>query len=242
MSDPSIQGPGWYYAEGDPPGTKRYWDGSTWTEGPKVMQDGDSGGMGAPIAGAAAGAAGAVTGAAGAAMGGAGAMASSAGGALSSPGSGFTPAPIGDRIIAYLIDSAIMIALFFVFFVVSLIGSFISDTLGTILLLLSLPIMFAAALYIFGWGQGETGVTPGKRTMGCKVVDSATGGMIGGGKGIGRWFVGGILNSVCGIPISSLWALIDKDNEALHDKVMKTRVVPGEKGGIMPLFPNGKPF
>lgn len=30
---------GWYHGEGDPPGTKRYWDGSAWTGEPTVMSD-----------------------------------------------------------------------------------------------------------------------------------------------------------------------------------------------------------
>ena len=29
--------PGWYHAQGDPPGTERYWDGSAWTEGPRPV-------------------------------------------------------------------------------------------------------------------------------------------------------------------------------------------------------------
>lgn len=29
--------PGWYHAEGDPPGTERYWDGSQWTDGPRPI-------------------------------------------------------------------------------------------------------------------------------------------------------------------------------------------------------------
>lgn len=29
------QPPGWYYAQGDPPGTQRYWDGSQWQGGPQ---------------------------------------------------------------------------------------------------------------------------------------------------------------------------------------------------------------
>ncbi|MBK6662725.1 MAG: DUF805 domain-containing protein [Thermoflexaceae bacterium] len=32
MSDTAP--PGWYHAEGDPKGTVRYWDGTTWSEGP----------------------------------------------------------------------------------------------------------------------------------------------------------------------------------------------------------------
>ena len=31
-------GPGWYYAEGDPPGTQRYWDGNLWVGGPQPIQ------------------------------------------------------------------------------------------------------------------------------------------------------------------------------------------------------------
>lgn len=29
--------PGWYHAQGDPPGTERYWDGTAWTEGPRPV-------------------------------------------------------------------------------------------------------------------------------------------------------------------------------------------------------------
>lgn len=35
MSDAAA--PGWYHAEGDPPNTERYWDGSMWTEGPRPV-------------------------------------------------------------------------------------------------------------------------------------------------------------------------------------------------------------
>ncbi len=38
MSDASsTQPPGWYYAQGDPPGTQRYWDGSQWQGGPQPV-------------------------------------------------------------------------------------------------------------------------------------------------------------------------------------------------------------
>lgn len=35
MSDSAT--PGWYHAEGDPPNTERYWDGSAWTDGPRPV-------------------------------------------------------------------------------------------------------------------------------------------------------------------------------------------------------------
>ena len=32
-----MQPAGWYYAEGDPPGTQRYWDGTQWQGGPQPV-------------------------------------------------------------------------------------------------------------------------------------------------------------------------------------------------------------
>lgn len=37
MSDTGAPGPGWHYAEGDPPGTQRYWDGTQWQGGPQPV-------------------------------------------------------------------------------------------------------------------------------------------------------------------------------------------------------------
>jgi uncharacterized RDD family membrane protein YckC len=38
MSDaPQTQPAGWYYAQGDPPGTQRYWDGQKWEGGPQPV-------------------------------------------------------------------------------------------------------------------------------------------------------------------------------------------------------------
>lgn len=42
MSESQMQ-PGWYYAQGDAPGTQRYWDGTQWVGDPQVVgqpQDG----------------------------------------------------------------------------------------------------------------------------------------------------------------------------------------------------------
>ncbi len=49
MSDTPSQAPGWYYAQGDPPGTQRYWDGSSWQGGPQPVAGagGAAGGAGA---------------------------------------------------------------------------------------------------------------------------------------------------------------------------------------------------
>ncbi len=48
MTDGSSQAPGWYYAQGDPPGTQRYWDGAAWQGGPQPV----AGAGGAMVGGA----------------------------------------------------------------------------------------------------------------------------------------------------------------------------------------------
>jgi len=51
MSDMNTaRAAGWYQAEGDPPGTQRYWDGAAWQGGPQVAPDSSMGasGFGAP--------------------------------------------------------------------------------------------------------------------------------------------------------------------------------------------------
>ncbi len=48
MTDtPPSQPPGWYYAQGDPPGTQRFWDGAQWQGGPQPV-----GGQGVAVGGA----------------------------------------------------------------------------------------------------------------------------------------------------------------------------------------------
>lgn len=40
MSESQYQPPGWYHGDGDPAGTKRYWDGELWIGEPQVMPSG----------------------------------------------------------------------------------------------------------------------------------------------------------------------------------------------------------
>ncbi len=46
MTDiPPTQPPGWYYAQGDPQGTQRYWDGTGWQGGPQAVPGSESAGL-----------------------------------------------------------------------------------------------------------------------------------------------------------------------------------------------------
>ncbi len=50
MSDMSgSQPPGWYYAQGDPPGTQRYWDGSQWQGAPQPVGGAPDAGFGGAV-------------------------------------------------------------------------------------------------------------------------------------------------------------------------------------------------
>lgn len=51
MSESSMQ-PGWYYAQGDAPGTQRYWDGTQWVGGPQPVGQAQDAGFAGGGAGA----------------------------------------------------------------------------------------------------------------------------------------------------------------------------------------------
>lgn len=198
MTDSSAtQPPGWYYAQGDPPGTQRYWDGSQWVGGPQAAQGGDvATGGGYQPAGA--------VGAAGA------------------------PAELGPRVIAWLIDAGIYIAIYIATFVVALIGSAASDSLGTLLGLLANLALLAFSLWNWVYKQGSTGQTIGKAQQNIKLVADSTGQPVG----MGMAFVRGLLQSVlwflCLIPglLDILWPFWDSERKRLSDKILNFSVVP----------------
>lgn len=93
-------------------------------------------------------------------------------------------------------------------------------------LFLGLVVMVWAG-WKFGWRQGITGTTPGKRRLGIRLADVATGEAPGGARGLGRWLVPGLINSVANVYsiIDYLWPLWDDQNQRVTDKMFKTLVV-----------------
>ena len=87
--------------------------------------------------------------------------------------------------------------------------------------------------WFFGYCQGVSGTTPGKRSQGICLVDAESGKVPGGARGVGRWLVPGLIGSVAqGIGnaiqlIDLLWPIWDPKKQRLIDKVFKTRVVLG---------------
>ena len=86
--------------------------------------------------------------------------------------------------------------------------------------------------WLFGYRQGVTGLTPGKRRLGIHLVDGDSGLVPGGAKGVGRWLIPLIVGGIQGIGsalqlIDILWPLWDAKNQRLIDKIFKTRVLVG---------------
>lgn len=190
--------PGWHYAQGDPPGTVRWWDGEIWASEPIVQP-----------------------------------------GTIVRPVSDY--ASWGQRAGATLLDGLIVLGL--VIPIVALAAAFllISETVGIIALVIAYVAAIIMGIYLLSWAQGITGQTPGKRIMGIEVVRDDTGQYMGGGLGLGRYFLSG-LNSLP-LYLGWLWPLWDAKNQTLVDKILGTVVIKTTRSQkLFPLFPNGKPF
>ena len=100
----------------------------------------------------------------------------------------------------------------------------VAAILGTLALIWS--------IWYFGYRQGKTGLTPGKRIAGTKLINIETGTPPGGAKGVGRSIVPSVLGSFSsGIYqlIDYLWPLWDEKNQRLTDKIFSTQVVLDQK-------------
>ena len=104
-------------------------------------------------------------------------------------------------------------------------------------LVVAVGLILVAAVFVwggwlFGYRQGVTGTTPGKRRLRIRLVDVDTGGAPGGARGVGRWLVPGMIGGIQGFGnviqlIDYLWPLWDPKKQRLADKVFRTRVVVG---------------
>jgi uncharacterized RDD family membrane protein YckC len=116
------------------------------------------------------------------------------------------------RLGASLIDGIILI-------VISLILQAAGGkTLGTVL-----TIVIGIA-YIGFFEGSASGQTVGKRVLGIRVIDYRTGGPIGYGRGVLRYFA----RYISAIPclLGYFWMLWDKERQTWHDKLISDVVVP----------------
>lgn len=134
------------------------------------------------------------------------------------------------RVLATLIDSAIIIAGYVVLFILFLIFRAISDALGAIILIVGYLVLLGASFY-FAYLTGVNGQSPGKKIIGIKVIGEQTGQPIGGGMGVARGFAH-MADSIC--LIGYLFPLWDPKKQTFADKIMSTVVVPGPKESFGP--------
>jgi uncharacterized RDD family membrane protein YckC len=120
-------------------------------------------------------------------------------------------ASFGLRLGAYLIDSVIIFVAYFIL-------ALIHPALGILAAL-------AGIGYFIYFEGGPTGQTIGKKTVGIRVIDFATGGPIGYGRGFLR-YIGRIPSSI--FLLGYLWMLWDPEKQTWHDKIATTVVVPVE--------------
>ena len=73
--------------------------------------------------------------------------------------------------------------------------------------------------------EGTTGQSVGKKALDIRTVDADTGQPIGTGRAVGRYFAYIVSACVCGLGF--LWPLWDKNKQAWHDKIVRSRVVKG---------------
>jgi uncharacterized RDD family membrane protein YckC len=94
---------------------------------------------------------------------------------------------------------------------------------GTALLIYGGALLgFAGSLWL-AYREGKTGCTPGKKTLGIKLVRESTGQPVGFGLAFGRR----LLHVVDGLPcyIGYLWPIWDAKRQTLADKIVSTIVI-----------------
>ena len=123
------------------------------------------------------------------------------------------------RLGAFIIDLIVVGILGFVL----IIAGVVADSGGLIAIgyLVWLALFVAYEIYFHGSASGQT---LGKRAVGIRVVDFATGGPIGYGRATLR-MVGRIISGTF-CYLGYLWMLWDKEKQTWHDKMANDVVVP----------------
>ena len=138
-------------------------------------------------------------------------------------------APPVKRLIAIALDLLLPgLAVLILFAGASLIGGAAASDESTLLAVIALIIQIAFLAYVvWAFVLFTKGTTPGKKILGMRVIKE---------DGRNADFFTMLIRETVGRLISSfvfslglLWILIDKDNQAWHDKLMRTYVVESVK-------------
>lgn len=149
-------------------------------------------------------------------------------------------ANFGQRLAAYLIDTVILLIPYFILSALlgaslfnfsvtvnestgEVSGADAAAGIGTVFLFIILITVLYVGYFAYFEG-GPSGQTLGKKAMSIRVIRQDTGGPLGYGLGIGRYFARILSSFLCGL--GYLWMLWDQQKQTWHDKLTKTIVVP----------------
>jgi uncharacterized RDD family membrane protein YckC len=137
-------------------------------------------------------------------------------------------AGFGKRLVALIIDSIILNIV--AYLVASILGLDPGDTTQIALFSSANLMSTIMSLLYFGFLEGSTGQTIGKKAMGIRVCDIATGEAIGVPRAMGRY----VARIVSALPIflGYFWMLWDKEKQTWHDKLTNAVVVPADESPV----------
>lgn len=138
------------------------------------------------------------------------------------------PAEIGDRVIAYLIDVALMFAGTLAGLLPGIVLLAVSDVLALIVMCLGAIASTLYFLWNYVYRQGVTGQTIGKQYRGIALIRLDNGEFVGFGMSAARYFLASAISQfTCGIGAiaDTLWPFFDADRQRLTDKILKFNVV-----------------
>jgi uncharacterized RDD family membrane protein YckC len=139
---------------------------------------------------------------------------------MAEPQSGYTPpqgpsgprTSFGRRFVAYLIDAIILGVPYGIAYGIG------GETLA------GLVALVVNAAYFTWLEGGASGQTVGKKVMGIRVIDFRSGGPIGYGRALGRYFAR--ILSALPLLLGYFWMLWDREKQTWHDKLVTSVVVP----------------
>jgi len=146
-----------------------------------------------------------------------------------SPATDVRHAPWSRRVVAYLIDSAILAVIPLIMVAVALLmtaGSQGTDEpgpLGVTLMVAGVLVNIGLLVWNRGLRQGRTGRSVGKSVVGLRLLDERTSSPVGGGTAIWRDFVHVLDSSAAGL--GYLWPLWDAKRQTFADKILHTVVL-----------------
>ncbi len=149
------------------------------------------------------------------------------------PTGGTQLATWGQRFLAYLIDALIITIPMFILFIIGIIlittgadtqtgelgagGGF-----GIVVYILAALAGIAFQFWNLGWRQGTTGESIGKSRIGIAVIRTDGSGYLGGGNGLVRALLHGVLGACF---LNFLWPQWDDKNQTWTDMILNTLVV-----------------